>query len=356
MRVLALLKRELALIFEWNKSDRLWQMPFFAALSVGIVLFIGSVMNRPNLALVSMVGTMVFLYVPDTPIFHKMILAMCVSFLMICSFSLGLLAQLYPPIIPFVVFFVTLASAQIVRYFGVGAPGFFFFTFASILGSYIPFELKDFPMAIGLVAIGTMIASLMIFLYALSVIYIFKNHITKPIPKLGELGFGAIIIDPVIIASFVAGSIVLQEFFNMEKGYWVSISCAIMLTAVTFKHVWIKQIQRILGTFLGAFLAYYLLHFTFSPFEFALLMMCLMFVAEFLVVRNYALAVIFITPSTIYLVEMASFMNYNPDMIIIARIIDISFGSMLGLIGGAFLHWQKLRKILDNLLHKIYHN
>ena len=352
MNFLQKIQENIKLIFTWNPSDRLWQMPFFAGLSVAIVLFVAAFFNRPDLGLVAIIGTNIFLYVPDTPIHHKMILCMASAFGIVASFTLGLIGQAFPVLIPFIVFLVTMIGAQFVRYFSIGAPGFFFFTFAMILGTYIPFEVKDYPFAIGLVALGTMVANVMVLLYSLSVIYLFK-HPPKPIPKIGEFGFGVIIIDPIIIAFFVSASMVFQNFLELERGYWVGVSCAAILTAVTFKQIWIKQTQRILGTILGVSFAYFLLHFSFSPIQFALLMMILMFFAELTAVRNYALAMVFLTPYSTYLAEVASFMNYDPDLIIKARILDITIGSLFGLLGGAVMHWQPLRKILERILRKI---
>ncbi|MCI5968571.1 FUSC family protein [Helicobacter sp.] len=346
------LKKELGLIFTWNPSDRSWQMPFFAGLGVAIILFIAAFFGRPDFGLVSVIGAMIFLYVPDTPIYHKMILSMSCAFGIIVSFTLGLVGQSFPSLIPVIVFSVTLVSAQVVRYFSIGAPGFFFFAFAAILGSYIPFEIKDYPMAIGLVALGTMVANVMVLLYSLSVIYVFK-HTIKPIPKIGEFGFGAIVIDPIIIAFFVGFAMFLQSYLEIERGYWVGISCAAVMTAVTFKQIWIKQIQRILGTFVGVGLAYFLLHFAFNPFGFALLMMALMFFAQLTIVRNYGLSMVFITPYSTYLAEVSNFMQYNPNGIIQARVLDIVIGSLIGLIGGAFMYWGALRRMLECITRKI---
>ena len=346
------LKGEIGLIFTWNKSDRLWQMPFFAGVGVAIILFVAAYFKRPDLGLVAIIGANIFLYVPDTPIYHKMVLSMSCAFGMILAFSLGLVGQLFPSLIPLIAFIVTMVSAQVVRYFNIGAPGFFFFTFAALIGTYIPFKIEDYFMVIGLVAVGTIVANAMVLLYSLSVIYIFK-HTPKPIPKAGEFGFGVIVIDPIIIASFVAFATYLQGFLELERGYWVGVSCAAVLTAITFKQIWIKQTQRILGTIVGVSFAYFLLHFHFSPIEFAILMMILMFFAELVVLRNYALAMIFVTPYTTYLAEVGSFMNYNPDILIQARVLDIAIGSVIGLLGGAVMHWKFLRNILEKITHKI---
>ena len=74
MNFLQKIQENIKLIFTWNPSDRLWQMPFFAGLSVAIVLFVAAFFNRPDLGLVAIIGTNIFLYVPDTPILHKIIL------------------------------------------------------------------------------------------------------------------------------------------------------------------------------------------------------------------------------------------------------------------------------------------
>ncbi|WP_104722309.1 FUSC family protein [Helicobacter mesocricetorum] len=354
MKFLVLLCNGAKLIFSWNKSDRLWQMPFFAGLGIAMILFVAAFLGRSDLGLIAIIGANIFLYVPDTPLYHKMILCMACSFGIITSFALGLIGNTFPSLIPIIVFLVTMISAQVVRYFSIGAPGFFFFTFAMILGTYIPLKVEDYPMAIGLVALGTMVANVMVLLYALSVIYIFKSHIAKHIPKIGEFGFGVIIIDPIIIAFFVSFAMALQGFLELDRGYWVGVSCAAVLTAVTFKQIWIKQFQRILGTIVGVSLAYILLHFTFTPFEFALLMMVLMFCAEFFVVRNYALAMVFLTPYSTYLAEMSSFMDYDPDVIIQARVLDISIGSIIGLIGGAMIYWSALRRVLEKIAYKVF--
>ncbi|MDE5592221.1 MAG: FUSC family protein [Helicobacter sp.] len=328
-------------------------MPFFAGLGVAIILFFGAFFDRIDLALIAIIGANIFLYVPDTPIYHKMILCMSCSFGIITSFTLGLIGNFFPSLIPLIIFLVTMISAQVVRYFNIGVPGFFFFTFATVLGTYIHLEPKDYFMAIGLVSLGTMVANIMVMLYALSVIYIFK-HKPKPMQQIGESGFGVIVIDPVIIAFFVSLATILQGFLELDRGYWASLSCAAVLTAVTFKQVWIKQLHRILGTIVGVILAYILLHFNFTLFEFAFLMMILMFFAELFVVRNYALAMVFLTPYSTYLVEVGNFMHYDPISIIYARVLDIIVGSVIGLVGGAVLYWNALRKHIEKVAVKVF--
>ena len=64
-----------------------------------------------------------------------------------------------------------------------------------------------------------------------------------------------------IIAFFVGFAMFLQSYLQLRIGYWVGISCAAVMTAVTFKQIWIKQIQRILGTFVGVSLSVFFITF-----------------------------------------------------------------------------------------------
>ena len=83
-------------------------------------------------------------------------------------------------------------------------------------------------------------------------------------------------------------------------------------------------------------------------------MFALVFMTEFLVVRNYALAIIFITPYTTYLAEAGSFMSYKPDIIVSARITDVIIGSIIGFIGGIFLHSKLCRPKITIIAKKIF--
>ena len=65
--------------------------------------------------------------------------------------------------------------------------------------------------------------------------------------------------------------------------------------------VWQRSLQRILGTFLGLGPCWLLLGGSTSPVYLCICIMVLQLIVEMLVVRQYALAVIFITPLTIFL-------------------------------------------------------
>ncbi|EAJ3704171.1 FUSC family protein [Campylobacter coli] len=349
-----ILKQQCKEIIQLNPTERVWQMPFFFALAVGFALSIAAYYDRMDLGLIAIIGIMAFVYTTNTPMHHRMAVTMCCSFGLCLSFLIGLCTHFFPAFSPLVVGLVAMASSILIRYYNIGAPGYFFFVFSCLLASFFPFPPKDYIFLVGLICIGGIIANITAFLYSVSVIYIFKNSPPKPVLKNGNLGFDVIFVDSIIIAFFVGFAVFLGTFLELDRSYWVAVSTTVILQGTNLNSVWIKQLQRILGTTVGILFAWWLLRIKFTPLEFIFLMMFLAFIIEFLVVRNYALAVIFLTPYVTYLAEAASFGNLSVDMLIHARLQDIIIGSLLGLLGGFVIHRAYLRKYFEYIAKYIF--
>lgn len=83
-----MLKQHFKEVAKLNSSEQVWQMPFFAALGVGIVLGLSVFFGKLNYGLIAMIGALSFLYVPNTPLYHRMAVVMCCSFGIVSSFFL----------------------------------------------------------------------------------------------------------------------------------------------------------------------------------------------------------------------------------------------------------------------------
>lgn len=116
-----------------------------------------------------------------------------------------------------------------------------------------------------------------------------------------------------------------------------------MIQGASLRVVWNRHAQRILGTIVGLALAWALLSLPLGPWGVVAVMIVLSFVIETLVVRHYGLAVVFITPLTIFLAEAAQLGQQSAWATMQARALDIAVGSAIGLAGGAALHVQGLR-------------
>ena len=73
-----------------------------------------------------------------------------------------------------------------------------------------------------------------------------------------------------------------------------------------------------------------------------LVIVILQFILEILVPRNYAVAVIFITPLTILLTEASNPLINNPNMFIAIRFFNTLLGSSIGAIGGWVIYHEKI--------------
>jgi uncharacterized membrane protein YjjP (DUF1212 family) len=83
------LRTELRLLVKFNASDRKWQMPFAAALASGLPLLVGAWFDHLGYGLVSCLGGLVFLYLPNTPLHHRMVWLMACAFSMVSCYALG---------------------------------------------------------------------------------------------------------------------------------------------------------------------------------------------------------------------------------------------------------------------------
>ncbi len=219
-----ILKQQCKEIIQLNPTERVWQMPFFFALAVGFALSIAAYYDRMDLGLIAMIGIMAFVYTTNTPMYHRMAVTMCCSFGLCLSFLIGLCTHFFPAFSPLVVGLVAMASSILIRYYNIGAPGYFFFVFSCLLASFFPFPPKDYIFLVGLICIGGIIANITAFLYSVSVIYIFKNSPPKPVLKNGNLGFDVIFVDSIIIAFFVGFAVFLGTFLELDRSYWVAVS------------------------------------------------------------------------------------------------------------------------------------
>ncbi|MBW4049743.1 MAG: FUSC family protein, partial [Proteobacteria bacterium] len=85
----------------------------------------------------------------------------------------------------------------------------------------------------------------------------------------------------------------------------------------------------------------------------ALTFMVLTVIVEAIVVRNYGVAAIFITPLTILLADAANLAGVPAGTLLHARLLDTVLGALFGLLGGVCLHHGLLRDRLSSGLRRL---
>jgi uncharacterized membrane protein YccC len=345
-----------ALRAEWShlttlqSSDRRWQMPLAAALASGLPLMVGAAFHRLDYGLVSSLGGLVFLYLPDTPLHHRMTWLMCCAFGMTACYALGLVGHFFPPLTLLSVTAIATLVTMLCRYYDQGPPGSLFFVMAAAIGAYSPLSLPELPTRVGLLALGSLLACLVAFLYSLHIVRLQAPQPVKPLPS---PGFDYVVLDSVLIGAFVGLSLLLAQLLHLPRPYWVPVSCLAVIQGVTLRAVWNRQLHRVLGTALGLLLAWALLALPLDAWRIAALVILLSFAVETLVVRHYGLAVVFITPLTILLAEAATLGHAPPHGLVLSRFFDTALGCAVGLAGGACLHSPRLRAAAGRALRRL---
>lgn len=331
-------------------SERLWQMPAGAALSMALPLMVGAWFGRMDYGMISTLGGLVFLYTPDTPLYHRMVSLMACAFAMTACYALGVMSHFVMPLIVPALVVIAVLATMVARFYALGAPGSLFFIMAAAIGAYSPTPLEQVPLVVGLIFLGALLACLVAFLYSLVAL---RARAPGPVLELPKPTFDYVVFDSVVIGAFVGVSLMLAQLLQLERPYWVPVSCLAVLQGASLRAVWNRQLHRVLGTGIGLLVSWALFLLPLNPWTISLTMMALAFVIESAVVRHYGFAVIFITPLTILLAEAATLGSSPVTPMIVARLYDTVLGSLVGLAGGACLHNARFREIAGRQLRRL---
>ena len=346
----ALMRREFLHLTTINRTDRRWQMPFCAALAIGLPLLVGAYFEHMEYGLASSLGGLVFLHSPNTPLSHRMIVLMAWAFGMSACYTLGVMTHFLPLLLVPVLTFLAIVVSMLCRFYLLGPPGSLFLIMAAAIGAYSPIEVLQVPLFVGLVTMGALLACLIAFFYSLSILRVQAAQAVIPLPP---LTFDFVIFDSVIIGAFVGISLILAQGFQLERAYWVPVSCLAVIQGVSLRAVWNKQLHRIIGTGIGMLLSWALLILPLDKWTLSLLLMVLAFVIETLVVRHYGLAVIFVTPLTIFLAEATHLGQGAPEVMLQARFFDTVLGCLVGLLGGVCLYSPRFREVVGRQIRRL---
>ena len=165
--------------------------------------------------------------------------------------------------------------------------------------------------------------------------------------------FDFVVFDALVIGAFVGLSLALAQALQLEKAYWVPVSCLAVIQGHTLRAVWNKQMQRIVGTTIGLLVAWALLLLPLDKWSISLTMMLLAFIIEMAVVRNYGFATIFITPMTILLAEAATLGHGPASSLIQARFLDTLIGCVAGFTGATCIHSPRFREIAGRPIRRL---
>lgn len=139
---------------------------------------------------------------------------------------------------------------------------------------------------------------------------------------LSALRYGTIL----TIAAFVAYS------FDFYRSYWIPLSCGAVMLGSTIISTFHRSIQRTIGTIIGIIAASIILSFHPAGYLIVLISFILTALTELFIVRNYALAAMFITPNALLIAETTTHIH-TLSLFATARITDVLIGCLIGVVG-----------------------
>ncbi|ARS34615.1 FUSC family protein [Pontibacter actiniarum] len=337
-------------LFALKETDRKWHLPVVAGLCIGVPVLVGYFTGNMQSGKLASMAALVILYIQSQNIARRMIVLMACSFGIMVSFTVGFVFG-FDPLVASLVLGIYAFTVHLVLYYlkMVRPPGNFFFIMTASVAISMPHNLATVPHNIGLAGIGTMFACTLGLIY--SIITLRKSPADNEVITLSKNRY-VNFVESVTFGFFVGLSLLLAYLLELDTPYWVPTSCAAVMQGVSVSHIWQRSAQRILGTFIGLGLTWAVLLLNPSLLAICIGIILLQIIVEFLVVRNYALAVIFITILTIFLAETGTALTADPTQLIKARFFDILIGSVVGALGGVLLYNEKLQYLATRQMRK----
>lgn len=344
----SMMKGELSHLLTVNQSKRPWHMPIIAAIAISFPVFVGAYFDALSAGIKSSLGAMVILNLPligKLP--YRLVTVMAWGFAMSLCFAFGLIAQQVPMMRLPVFMLMAFAIVIFGRYYRQPPPAGLFVMMAGAIALFIPLPLEQIMPATGLVMLGSGFALVMGLLYSL---FLLATRPSAPTPSYRYER--DTISESIIVSGFVSLALLIAVLLEMPNPYWAAVSCFLIIQGIHLRTMWIKQFHRLLGTVVGVGLAGGMLSWQLPIWGVAVSIFVMMLCIESLVDRHYGLAVIFITPLTIFIAEYGSGVPVSEPFyqgVIRARLFDTLLGCMVGLGGGIVMHSTNLRTPLRRI-------
>ncbi|WP_262245511.1 FUSC family protein [Parapedobacter soli] len=329
-----------AQVFTFRRTNRAWHLPPVAGLCVGVPLLLGLLVDDIEAGKLASVGALVILYTQSNNLVNRMMILMACGFGFIFSFTVGIVFSFSYWLSPLVLGVYTFGLHYALFKLDLNRPpGNFFFTMIASMAISAPKDVAAIPTEIGHVSLGVMIACTIGLIYSLLTL---KANERDETPALIHQNNYVNIVESIIFGVTVGASLLVAKLLQMENPYWIPISCMAVMQGISVKHVWTRAIQRVLGTIIGLILVWGVLQFPMTVLGVCICILALQIVVEFLVVRNYAIAAVFITMLTIFLAEPNIALTQQPGHLIQARLLDTVIGSVIGALGGWMLYHERI--------------
>ncbi|KUF08512.1 FUSC family protein [Leucobacter sp. G161] len=311
-----------------------------AALSMGIPLAVLTLAGRPDLGLMAGTGAFLALFFAGAAAAERARVLPVIGAVLFACAALGALLAPSPWLTAAGLVVVAIAGSAFSFAYRVGPPGPVFFVLMFGLSGMIT-SVRDGARVTEPAVFLTTLAGGLLFSYLLALVpLVLAEERARPVRPLREmlpgpwLGAGEqwLVVRIAIVAAL--GAVLSMLWVDPERAYWtVSTGVAVVGLSTVPNHSFARGLHRTFGTLVGAGAYLLLAPLAQLPWVFVLLLPLLQFTIEFVVVRNYALALVFITP-LVLLIAGAAIGDANQLSTATERFVDTAVGSALAMASG----------------------
>jgi MFS family permease len=344
-------------LFVIQESPVQWPVAISAGLAMGLPIAILTILGQPELGLIACTGGFAALYLSNRSRRERVVLLLFIVAGLIASAAIGVAVSGSIPLSLAILFVITVIGSIILLGFGAGPPGSIFFML--VAGASIrlaaPIRLGGIGfnggLVIGMVALGAVIAYVIVLIPLLHPSVRQRDldaHRARGHFHFDVGGDMRAILIRLTLASAIA--VLVSAPLGVHRTYWVLLTViAILQNGRRLRLTALRGIHRVLGTLVGLGLFALLLQMHLTGLWLALLLAVLMFVVQIVVIRNYGLALIFITPLALLFAS-----NGDPGdagTITVVRVVDTLLGAGIAMI--VLLAALLVRRYLPNAYRRI---
>lgn len=286
--------------------DRDHTVAIRAAISVGVPLLVLWTMGRLDLSIYASFGAFASLYGRTDRIGDRVRMQAAAGAVLLTAMLIGTATSVAGLAAPWAIVVVS-AVASLVTLLAYSAqwhpPGALFIVFAAGATASVPADVTRLMdvLAVGLAAV----------VFSIVITFVYEAVSARSIPRLtrtkNRIAVGAVAAEMAITVAVatllggIAGLLLLDSHW-----YWAMVGAVAAVSGPHVKARIIRGLQRLIGTGLGVVVAAAILALGVPPLGVILIAVALQAAAELFVGRNYAIAMVFITPLALLMVQLAA--------------------------------------------------
>jgi hypothetical protein len=325
-------------LLTFRESPVRWPIAVGAGLAIGVPIAILTLLGQPQLGLIASTGGFTALYLSNRSRRERAALLPLIALGLVAACAIGAAVAGSVVLSLVALFVLTVVGSIVLLGFGAGPPGglFFMLVAGASIRLVAPPKLDGVGLSgglvVGMVAVGAAVAYLIV-IAPLLVPSVRRRdldaHRNRQRLRFDLSGDVRVIIIRLAVASAIA--VAVSSPLGVHRTYWVLLTViAILQNGRRLRLTALRGIHRVVGTIIGLGLFALVLLWGPKGLWLALLLAVLQFVVELVVIRNYGLALIFITPLALTIASQGD--PGDVGTVVATRVVDTLLGAAIALI------------------------